>query len=458
MREFCGVYGIYSFESDALSKMIYFGLFALQHRGQESAGIAVSDDKRIKMHKGMGLCAVVFNEKILNSLRGHIACGHVRYSTTGSSSIKNAQPIVIDSQFGEIALAHNGNLVNSHEIRKELKAKGHVLRTTTDSEVLAVLIKSSGERTIEKAVISACKKAKGAFSLVIMTKDKLIGVRDSNGIRPLCLGKTKDTYVLSSETTGLDVIGAEFIRNVDNGEIVIVDKEGVKSVTYEHNARKALCAFEFIYLARPDSVLDGRCVSEARSIMGKFLAKENKVDADIIIGVPDSGIAAAIGYSQESKIPYAEGLIKNRYIGRTFIQPTQAIRDLGVKLKLNPIRDIVRGKKIVVIDDSIVRGTTSRQIVRILRDAGAREIHMRISSPPIIYPCYYGIDTPDRNELIAATTSIEGIRKFLEVDSLNYLSVDDLVKSINIPKDSLCLACLNGDYCVPLPENKKKDV
>jgi len=454
MREFCGVYGIYSYESDALSKMIYFGLFALQHRGQESAGIAVSDGKKIKSHKGMGLCAVVFNEEILNGLRGHIACGHVRYSTTGSSSIKNAQPIVIDSPFGQIALTHNGNLVNSHEIKKEL---GHILRTTTDSEVLAVLIKSSGERTIEKAVISACKKAKGAFSLVIMTKDKLIGVRDSNGIRPLCLGKTKDSYVLSSETTGLDVIGAEFIRNVDNGEIVIVDKKGVKSVTYAHNARKALCAFEFIYLARPDSVLDGRCVSETRAIMGKFLAKENKVDADIIIGVPDSGIAAAIGYSQESRIPYAEGLIKNRYIGRTFIQPTQSIRDLGVKLKLNPIRDIVRGKKIVVIDDSIVRGTTSRQIVRILRDAGAREIHMRISSPPIIYPCYYGIDTPDPNELIAATTSIEGIRKFLEVDSLSYLGIGDLVKSINAAKDSLCLACLNGDYCVKLTESKQKD-
>jgi amidophosphoribosyltransferase len=300
-----------------------------------------------------------------------------------------------------------------------------------------------------------CKKVHGAYSLVIMTKDKLIALRDPNGIRPLCMGKLGFSYVFSSETAALDVIGADFVRDIANGEMVVIDDEGVKSLTYAPRAKKTLCAFEFIYLARPDSKLDGRTVYEARTIMGKYLAKENKVDADIVIGVPDSGIAAAIGYSQESKIPYAEGLIKNRYIGRTFIQPSQAIRDLGVKLKLNPIRDIVRGKKLIVIDDSIVRGTTSKQIVKILRDAGAREIHMRVSSPPILNPCFYGIDTPSKAHLIASSTSIEGVRQFLEADSLAYLSIRNLVNSISLPKNSLCLACLNGNYPVEVPERLK---
>ncbi len=455
MREFCGVYGIYSFESDSIAKLVYYGLYALQHRGQESAGIATSDGTDIKAHKGMGLCAVVFNEKILNELKGNIACGHVRYSTTGGSSLENAQPIVIDSKFGPLALGHNGNIVNSADLRAELEAEGHIFQSTTDSEIIAVLISRSRKETLEKAIISACNKAHGGFSLIIMTKDKLIGLRDPNGIRPLCVGKTPSSYVISSETAALDVIGADFLRDVANGEMVIVDKDGLRSVTYART-RKALCAFEFIYLARPDSKLEGRSVFEARTIMGKYLAKENKVDADIVIGVPDSGIAAAIGYAQESRIPYAEGLIKNRYIGRTFIQPTQAIRDLGVKLKLNPMRDIVRGKKIIVIDDSIVRGTTSRQIVRVLRDAGAREIHVRISSPPILFPCFYGIDTPTRSELIAATTSIDGIRQYLEADSLAYLTIQNLINSINLPKNSLCLACLNGNYCVEIPERLKK--
>jgi amidophosphoribosyltransferase len=452
MKDHCGVYGIYSFDSDSLSKMVYYGLYALQHRGQESAGIATTDGKNIKVHKGMGLCAVVFNEKILNSLTGHIACGHVRYSTTGSSSLENAQPVVMNSKFGPLALGHNGNLVNSDELKTELENEGHIFQSTTDSEVLAVLISRSQEDTLEKAIVSACKKAQGAFSVVIMTTDKLIGVRDPNGIRPLCIGKTASTYVISSETAALDVIGADFVRDVSNGEMVIIDKDGLRSMTYAGRAKKALCAFEMIYLARPDSKLDGRTVFEARTIMGKYLAKDNKVDADIVLGVPDSGIAAAIGYAQESRIPYAEGLIKNRYIGRTFIQPTQAIRDLGVKLKLNPIKDIVRGKKIVVIDDSIVRGTTSRQIVKILREAGAREIHVRVSAPPILFPCFYGIDMPSRSELIGGMMSVENIRKFLEADSLAYLSIQNLINSINLPKNSLCLACLNGQYCVEIPE------
>ncbi|MFH1710290.1 MAG: amidophosphoribosyltransferase [bacterium] len=452
MREFCGVYGIYSFESDSLSKMVYYGLYALQHRGQESAGIAVSDGRDIKIHKGMGLCAVVFNEKILKSLTGHIACGHVRYSTTGGSTLENAQPVVVDSKFGPLALCHNGNLINSGDLRMELEEEGHIFQSTTDSEVIAVLISRSKEETLEKAIADACEKAIGGFSLVIMTKDKLVGVRDPNGIRPLCIGRHGSSYVISSESAGLDVIGADFMRDVSNGEIVIIDEEGLRSITYAPRAKKALCAFEFIYLARPDSKIEGRTVFETRAIMGKYLAKDNKVDADIVIGVPDSGVAAAIGYAQESKIPFAEGLIKNRYIGRTFIQPSQAIRDLGVKLKLNPIRDIVRGKKIVIIDDSIVRGTTSKQIVKILREAGAREIHMRVSSPPILFPCFYGIDTPSKAELIASTTSVEGVRQFLEADSLSYLTIRNLINSINLPKNSLCLACLNGNYCVKIPE------
>jgi len=452
MREFCGVYGIYSYESDSLSKMTYYGLFALQHRGQESAGIAVADGKNIKVHKGMGLCAVVFNEKILSSLTGHIACGHVRYSTTGGSTLENAQPVVVDSKFGPLALCHNGNLINSWDLRMELEEEGHIFQSTTDSEVLAVLISKSKEETLEKAIADACKKAIGGFSLVIMTKDKLVGVRDPNGLRPLCIGRQGSSYVISSESAGLDVIGADFTRDVSNGEIAIIDEDGLRSITYAPRAKKALCAFEFIYLARPDSKLEGRTVYEARTIMGKYLAKENKVDADIVIGVPDSGLSAAIGYAQESKIPFAEGLIKNRYIGRTFIQPSQAIRDLGVKLKLNPIKDVVRGKKVVIIDDSIVRGTTSKQIIKILREAGAREIHMRVSSPPILFPCFYGIDTPSKAELIASTTSVEGVRQFLEADSLSYLTIRNLINSINLPKNSLCLACLNGNYCVKIPE------
>jgi amidophosphoribosyltransferase len=455
MHDHCGVYGIYSYQSDNLSKSVYYGLFALQHRGQESAGIAVADGEKIKSHRGMGLCAVVFNEEILSSLSpGHIASGHVRYSTTGSSTIENAQPLLVDTKFGPLSLAHNGNIVNAADLREELKAEGYAFKGSSDSEVMAVMIAKSKAETVEKAIVEMCHKTHGAYALVIMTKDKLIGLRDPNGLRPLCLGKLEDQYIISSETAALDVLGAHFMRDVANGEMVIIDKEGVHSTTYSR-AKKAMCAFEFIYLARPDSRMDGRSIYEARVTMGKYLAKTNKVDADIVIGVPDSGIAAAIGYAQESKIPYAEGLIKNRYIGRTFIQPSQAIRSLGVKLKLNPIKEVVRGKKVIVIDDSIVRGTTSKQMIKMIRDAGAREVHMRVSSPPILYPCFYGIDTPTRAELIASSTSIDGVCKFLEADSLAYLSIRNLVDSISLPKGSLCLACLNGDYCVELPEKLK---
>lgn len=452
MKDHCGIFGIYNLKEDSPSKSVYYGLFALQHRGQESAGIAVSDGKEIGHHKGMGLVNQVFNEEILNRLKGRIAMGHVRYSTTGSSIIENAQPIVIDTHYGRIALAHNGNLINSNLLRQELKDKGLSFVGTSDSEVIASMIATSKKEEFEDAVIDTLKRCKGAFSLLLMTKDKLLAVRDPNGIRPLSIGKFGSGYVVSSETCALDIIGAQFVRDVSNGEIVAIDKDGIRSKTWEMGDREAICVFEYIYFARPDSVLHRRGVYESRFQMGKYLAKEHPVEADVVIPVPESGVPAAIGFSAESKITFGEGLIKNRYVGRTFIQPNQEIRDLGVKLKLNPIRDAVRGKKVVIIDDSIIRGTTSRQIVRLVREAGAREIHMRVSSPPNLNPCFYGIDTATKAELIAANLSIDGIRKYLEADSLGYLSINNLIRSISLPAGNLCLACLNGEYPVRVPE------
>ncbi|MFC1540730.1 amidophosphoribosyltransferase [Candidatus Margulisiibacteriota bacterium] len=452
MKEACGVFGIYNFTEDSPAKSIYYGLFALQHRGQESAGIAAADGKDVRCHKGMGLVNQVFTEHALRDLAGHIALGHVRYSTTGSSIIENAQPIVIDTRYGALALAHNGNLINSGALRQDLKDKGISFMGTSDSEVIAAMIATSGKADLEEAIIDTLKHCNGAFSMAIMTRDKLIAVRDPHGIRPLSIGKLEKAYIVSSETCALDILGAQFVRDVANGEMVVIDKAGLRSRTWQMGEREALCVFEYIYFARPDSVLHGRNVYEARFHMGKYLAKEHPVEADMVMGVPESGVPAAMGYAAESKIPYEEGLIKNRYVGRTFIQPSQEIRDLGVKLKLNPIQDAVRGKKVIVIDDSIIRGTTSRQIIRLIREAGAREVHMRVSSPPNLNPCYYGIDTATRAELIAANLSIEGIRKYLEADSLGYLSLKNLIKSISLPAKSLCLACLNGEYPVRIPE------
>ena len=450
MKEACGVFGIYSFDGDNLAKPVYYGLFSLQHRGQESAGIYTSDGKAFKGHVGMGLVNVVFNEEILKELTGHIAVGHVRYSTTGSSVIANVQPVVVESKFGPIALSHNGNLINTDELRAQLH--GYKFKGTSDSEVMAALLANSSENTFEEALASMLKKCRGAFSLVIMTLDKLIGVRDQHGVRPLSVGKMDQAYVISSETCGLDVVGADFVRDVANGEMVIIDKDGLQSKTWSRGEPEALCVFEFIYFARPDSLVAGRSFHDVRVHLGKYLAKEHPAEAEMVIAVPDSGIPASMGFAAETGIPYSEGLIKNRYIGRTFIQPTQAMRDIGVRMKLNPIRDAIRGRKIIVLDDSIVRGTTSRQIVKLLREQGAREVHMRISSPPIMCPCFYGIDTPSRSDLIAANLSVEGIRKYLEADSLGYLSLKSLVKAVNMPKDRLCLACLNGEYPVKIPE------
>lgn len=452
LKEGCGVFGIYNFKADAAAKSVYYGLFALQHRGQESAGIAASDGEEIRCQKGMGLVNQVFDERSLSDLKGNIALGHVRYSTTGSSVIENAQPIVIDTRYGRIALAHNGNLINSSDLRQDLKDKGISFVGTSDSEVMASMIATSKKDDFEEALTDTLKHCKGAFSLVMMTRDRLMAVRDPHGIRPLCIGKLENAYVISSETCALDILGAQFVREVANGEIVVIDKEGLRSKTWSMAEKEAICVFEYIYFARPDSILHGRNVYEARFQMGKYLGKEHPVEADMVMAVPESGVPAAIGFAAESKIPYGEGLIKNRYIGRTFIQPSQEIRDLGVKLKLNPIRDAVRGKKVVILDDSIIRGTTSRQIVKLVREAGAREVHMRISSPPNINPCFYGIDTATRAELIAANLSIEGIRKYLEADSLGYLSLKNLVRAISLPSRSLCLACLNGEYPVRIPE------
>ena len=451
----CGIFGVYNFIADSPTKSVYYGLYALQHRGQESAGIAATDGEVINHHRGMGLVNQVFNEKNMAKLKGQIAMGHVRYSTTGSSVIENAQPIVIDTRYGTIALAHNGNLINSEALRQDLKDRGISFAGTSDSEVIASLIATSSQENFEAALVDTFKQCKGAFSIIIMTKDKLIAVRDPQGIRPLCIGKMEKAYVISSETSGLDILGAKFVRDVANGEMVVIDKEGLRSKTWQMDQRESLCVFEFIYFARPDSVLEGRNVYEARFNMGKWLAKEHPVDADMIMAVPESGVPAAIGYAAESKIPYGEGLIKNRYIGRTFIQPSQEIRDLGVRIKLNPIRDAVRGKKVVMIDDSIIRGTTSRQIIRLVREAGAREVHMRISSPPNINPCYYGIDTATRAELVAANLSIEGIRKYIEADSLGYLSLKNLVKSVSLSTKNMCMACFNGHYPVKVPERMK---
>ncbi|MFC1495919.1 amidophosphoribosyltransferase [Candidatus Margulisiibacteriota bacterium] len=453
MKDHCGIFGIQSAKKQDLSKLVYFGLFALQHRGQESAGIVVSDGADMRIHKDLGLVNQVFDEEILQKLdSGYIAIGHVRYSTTGSSVIENAQPILLDSKHGPIAVAHNGNLINTLEIKQELKNKGISFIGSTDSEVIAALISTEKTDNIETATAKTLKKIRGAFSILIMTQDKLIVARDPYGIRPLCMGKMGDLYVFASETCALDIIGARFIREIDSGEMLVVDNKGLRSQIYSENARQAMCIFEHIYFARPDSVIDGRNVYETRVTLGKYLAAESPVKADMVIGVPESGVPAAIGYAEESGIPFGEGLIKNRYVGRTFIQPGQLIREQGVKLKLNPIRDALRGKKVVVIDDSIVRGTSSRNIVKILKEAGAREVHFRVSSPPIISPCFYGIDTPTRAELSASNLSVEGIRKYIDADSLAYLSINGMLRAVGTKKDACCLACFNNQYPIKIPE------
>ena len=452
LKEQCGVFGIYA-PGKNVAEFIFYGLQALQHRGQESAGIAVSDGEDILVFKDLGLVSQVFSEQNLAPLQGSIGIGHTRYSTTGMNLWKNSQPLYRMFKEEVFAIAHNGNLTNTEEVRKDQMRKGVRFETATDTEVIASLIENSGKDSIEEAVEDAVKRIKGSYSLVILSKDKLFAVRDPHGFRPMVLGDREGDYIIASETCALDIIDAKFIREIDPGEIIIIDKNGLRSQMLLPVDRISMCVFELIYFARPDSYLYNKNLFDIRHKMGQQLARENPVEADIVISIPDSGTPAAIGFSAESRIPYAEGLIKNRYIGRTFIQPTQEIREVGVKLKLNPLKDVIKGKKLVVVDDSIVRGTTSKKVVRMLYSAGAKEVHMRISSPPLLFPCYYGVDMATKKEFIASYRTLEDIRKYLNVDSLNYLSIEGLVEAIGETRDKFCFACFNGDYPVPVNEN-----
>ena len=462
LKEECGVFGIFSKETADLAHMTYYGLFALQHRGQESCGIVVNDDGLFQSYKDVGLVNDVFTADILKSLGpGNIAVGHVRYSTTGDTQRENAQPIVVNHIKGRMALAHNGNLVNTSELRTELELQGSIFHTTSDTEVISYLI--TKERltapSVEEAVNRAMNKIEGAYSLVIMSPSKLIAARDETGFRPLCYGVTADgMYVVASESCALDAVGAKLIRNVDPGEIVIFDKDGPRSIR-DHCGKRThrFCAFEFIYFARPDSVIDGHSVHNARVRAGRFLAQEHPVEADVVVGVPDSGIDAAIGYSQQSGIPYETGLIKNKYIGRTFIAPGQESRADKVKIKLNPISDVIKGKRIVLVDDSIVRGTTCARLVKLMRDAGAKEIHMRISSPPFINPCFYGTDIDSKEHLIACHYTVEETAKIIGADSLGYLSIDNTRNLVDGLGKTFCMACFTGEYPTFVPKEPHKN-
>lgn len=452
-KEECGVFGIFDNDGFDCAKISYYALYALQHRGQESCGIAVNDDGTIICHKDMGLVPEVFNDTVLNHLKGQMAVGHVRYSTTGSSVRENAQPLVSKYKKGTLTIAHNGNLINAMELRQKLEDDGAIFQTSNDSEVIAFL--TARERikchSVEAAISNVMHQIKGSYALVIMSPSKLIGVRDPYGIRPLCLGKLENSYIFASETCALDAIGAEFVRELEPGEIVVVSKEGVTSVTDHISKNRNICIFEYIYFARPDSMIEGTSVYKARKIAGEALAKEHPVEADLVIGVPDSGLCAAIGYSEASGIPYGYGLIKNRYIGRTFIQPTQDQRQKSVQIKLNALQDAVDGKRIVMVDDSIVRGTTIRNIVRMLKKAGAKEVHVRISSPPFKWPCYFGTDIPSKSQLIACSMTNDQIRDSIEADSLGYLGIDALRKMVLDADCNFCDGCFTGNYPMEVP-------
>lgn len=455
IHEACGVFGVYNNDDLDVARLVYFGLYALQHRGQESCGIAVNQDGEITGHKGMGLVSEVFTERILDRLDGKMAIGHTRYSTTGGSSIENCQPLIARYKDGRMAIAHNGNLVNASKIRLEFENQGAIFQTSTDSEVIANLISRHGLkcRNLEEALIKTMEIIEGSYSLIIMTSNKLAGIRDPWGIRPLCIGKLYNSYILASETCALEAVGAEFIRDVEPGEIVFIEGDSIRSIKTNYNKPHRLCIFEHIYFARPDSFIDGASIYNARIEAGRLLAIQHPVDADLVVGVPDSGITAAIGFSRQSGIPYGEALIKNRYVGRTFIQPNQKMREQSVNIKLNALRTEIEGKRIVLIDDSIVRGTTTKKIVQMLKNAGAKEVHMRISSPPVKFPCYFGIDIASKEHLIAANHTIEEIRDIIGADSLGFLSVENLLESpVGAPKNSFCTACFTGDYPINVPQ------
>lgn len=448
-EEHCGVFGIYSREHE-VARIAFFGLYALQHRGQESAGIATSDGQQIVCHAKMGLVSQVFTEEDLKELPGHIAIGHTRYSTTGSSRVCNAQPLIVDGPAGQIALAHNGNLVNAAQLRDHLDRLGYPFDTTTDSEAIAAMIVNAPGATWADRIASVMPRLVGAYSLAIATREELHAVRDPLGVRPLCIGRMGGAWLVASESCALDTVGAQFIREVEPGEIVTFGPEGVTSKAGQASTRKASCSFEFIYFARPDSVIDGRLVYQVRQELGRELAREQPTEADIVIAVPDSAVPAAIGYAEQSGLPYREALIKSRYIHRTFIQPEQGLRQTSVDLKFNPLPEILQGKRVVVVDDSIVRGTTTGQIVRLLRRGGAREVHVRIHCPPFINPCYLGIDVAKKSELIAARMTIPEIKESIGADSLGYLSVEGLIRAIKRPEQSYCRGCFTGSYPVPI--------
>jgi amidophosphoribosyltransferase len=451
-RDECGVMAIY--HHPEAEKLAYLGLHALQHRGQESAGIVTSDGMTLHMHKAMGLVADIFVEEVLAQLRGTLAIGHTRYSTAGDSALLNAQPIMVQSNKGAMALAHNGNLVNAPEIRARLESQGSIFQTNSDTEVIVHLIALSKEQTLPEAMADALRRVDGAFSLVMISPDRIFAARDPRGFRPLAMGKIprqggekQDTIVFASETCAFDLIGAEYVRDVKPGELVVIGPEGMSSRFYSPSPAQSSCIFEHVYFSRPDSLVFGRPVQESRENLGCQLAKEAPVEADIVVPVPDSGVTAAVGYAAESGIPFRFALIRNHYVGRTFIEPRQTVRDFGVKLKLNPVRSLLEGKRVVLIDDSIVRGTTSRKIVRMIRSAGAKEVHMRVSCPPTISPCFYGVDTPSKRELIAANKSVEEIREFIGADSLAYLSLEGLKKACGDgEKATYCTACYTGVY------------
>jgi amidophosphoribosyltransferase len=446
-KHYCGVFGIFGHPNAA--ELTYYGLYALQHRGQESAGIVTSDGKQFREYKGMGLVPQVFNGEILHSLVGNMAVGHTRYSTTGSSHLRNAQPLTGNCLRGQIAIAHNGNLTNAAHLRDELEAKGIMFQTTVDSEVILNLLAQPDSNGNENYLVHTMRQLQGAYSLAIMTENELIGVRDPHGFRPLCIGKVNDAYVLSSETCALDLIHAKFVRDVEPGEIVVINKEGLTSFqAFPEHERRAFCIFEYVYFARPDSSIANRNIYKVRVEMGRQLARENPIPADVVVPVPDSGNCAALGYSLESGIPFEMAFVRNHYVGRSFLQPSQLIRDFDVRVKLNLIEELVKGKRVIVVDDSIVRGTTCKTRVNNLKQAGAKEVHVLVSCPPHMHPCVYGIDFPDRSKLMAANYSLENIRTYLNADSLHYLSQDGMVKATGLPRNNFCMACYDGDYPV----------
>jgi len=443
-HDHCGVFGIFGHPEAA--KMAYLGLYALQHRGQESAGIASTDGANVHVHKSLGHVQEIFTPDVIAQLPGAAAIGHTRYSTAGDNSLMNAQPVVIDCNKGKLALGHNGNLTNALEVRRRLEHRGSIFQTTSDTEVIVHLIARSSARNLSGAIADALNQVEGAYSLLLLTRDEIYAIRDPRGFRPLCLGRLNGAWVAASETCAFDLIDAEYVREVEPGEMVRISRSGLESIRFAPEKQHQYCIFEHVYFSRPDSVVFGRPVNESRERLGRLLAQEHPAQADLVTPVPDSGVPAAIGFAAESGIPFQMGLIRNHYIGRTFIEPEQAIRDFGVKLKLNPVRRMLEGKRVVLVDDSIVRGTTSRKIVRLVREAGATEVHVRISCPPTISPCYYGVDTPRREELIGANKSIEQIRQFLGADSLGYLSLKSMRAAVKDTEGKFCTSCYTGSY------------